>query len=120
MHAHMYIIASILLHATGESGYSCKYLKGVEGNLYVQYGCKGIFSYIFICDFLDHENLVLKNIDECKMSFRSCGKHKPVRTLLDLSGARKSLVLPTRTKTHLELKLKLWKPAKVREWWNSS
>ncbi|CAN7052818.1 unnamed protein product [Brassica rapa subsp. trilocularis] len=66
MHAHLYIIASILLHATGESGYSCKYLKGFEGNLYLQYGCKG-------------------------------------------------LVLPTRTKTHLELKLKLWKPAKVRE-----
>ncbi|KAG5380058.1 hypothetical protein IGI04_027900, partial [Brassica rapa subsp. trilocularis] len=63
MHAHLYIIASILLHATGESGYSCKYLKGFEGNLYLQYGCKG-------------------------------------------------LVLPTRTKTHLELKLKLWKPAK--------
>lgn len=62
MHAHLYIIASILLHATGESGYSCKYLKGFEGNLYLQYGCKGIFSYIFICDFLDHENLVLRVI----------------------------------------------------------
>ncbi|RID54871.1 hypothetical protein BRARA_G02160 [Brassica rapa] len=42
MHAHLYIIASILLHATGESGYSCKYLKGFEGNLYLQYGCKDI------------------------------------------------------------------------------
>ncbi|KAG2252822.1 hypothetical protein Bca52824_082958 [Brassica carinata] len=62
MHAHLYIIASILLlPATGESGYSCKYLKGFEGKIYLQYGCKG-------------------------------------------------LVLPTRTKTHLKLKLKLWKP----------
>lgn len=67
MHAHLYIIASILMHATGESGYSCKYLKGFEGNIYLQYGCKGIFSYIFICDFLDPENLVLRVIMGLKM-----------------------------------------------------
>nr|VDD62835.1 unnamed protein product [Brassica oleracea] len=92
MHAHLYIIASILLlPATGESGYSCKYLKGFEGKIYLQYGCKGTSM-------------------STKVSFRSCVKHKPVRTSLDLSGARKSLVLPTRTKTHLKLKLKLWKP----------
>ncbi|KAL0724281.1 hypothetical protein Bca4012_038880 [Brassica carinata] len=31
MHGHLYIIASILSNtATGESGYSCKYLKGFE------------------------------------------------------------------------------------------